>query len=185
MMTARNTTKARLLQDIIRNSQGHLVTIPSSRVSLKLSLWTDLWEWGKILSLLPAQIVKQMWVNLMLKTIRILLPYFIQITTSVEVETGTVAWLAAGIICFVGCWCCAPIPLCMDSLKVRWPFFYFLNSCIFFRTLCIGVQIVMPLSDDIKLDSNSKCKCHLMPVLCRINFVLRLDFWLRLELTIC
>ena len=47
------------------------------------------------------------------------LPYFIQITTSVEVETGTIAWIAAGIICVFGCWCCCCIPLCMDSLKVN------------------------------------------------------------------
>ena len=41
------------------------------------------------------------------------------ITTSVETETGIVAWIAAGLLCAFGCWCCAPIPLCMDNMQVN------------------------------------------------------------------
>merc|ERR1712080_57126 len=39
------------------------------------------------------------------------------ITTATTVETGVMAWVAAGLMCAVGLWCCAPIPLVMDSLK--------------------------------------------------------------------
>ena len=42
-----------------------------------------------------------------------------QITTSVAVETGTVAWISAGILCAIGLCLCAPIPLCLGSMKVR------------------------------------------------------------------
>ena len=37
----------------------------------------------------------------------------------VEVETGIIAWIAAGAMCAVGLWCCCCIPLCMDSLEVN------------------------------------------------------------------
>merc|ERR1719309_1366714 len=39
------------------------------------------------------------------------------ITTATTDEVGVVAWIAAGVLCAFVCWCCAPIPLCMDSLK--------------------------------------------------------------------
>ena len=42
-----------------------------------------------------------------------------QITTSVAIETGTVAWISAGILCAIGLCLCAPIPLCLGSMKVR------------------------------------------------------------------
>merc|ERR1712154_449488 len=39
------------------------------------------------------------------------------ITTSTNSETGTIALLTAGLLCFFGCWCCAWVPFCMDSMK--------------------------------------------------------------------
>lgn len=39
------------------------------------------------------------------------------ITTSVAIETGTVAWISAGILCAIGLCLCAPIPLCLGSMK--------------------------------------------------------------------
>jgi len=40
------------------------------------------------------------------------------ITTSLTYENGTITWLAAGGLCFIGCWLgCCLIPLCVDSLK--------------------------------------------------------------------
>merc|ERR1712154_70629 len=39
------------------------------------------------------------------------------ITTSTTSETGTVAWISAGVLCAVGFWCCFWIPLTMDKLK--------------------------------------------------------------------
>merc|ERR1712130_777466 len=46
------------------------------------------------------------------------------ITTETKSEVGIIAWIAAGSLCGMGfcgilCWFCAPIPLCMDSLKVE------------------------------------------------------------------
>ena len=45
--------------------------------------------------------------------------HYWQITTSVAIETGTVAWISAGILCAIGLCLCAPIPLCLGSMKVR------------------------------------------------------------------
>jgi len=42
-----------------------------------------------------------------------------QVTTATYEEVGVFAWIAAGVMCAVGLWCCMCIPLCMDSLKVR------------------------------------------------------------------
>merc|ERR1712110_583634 len=44
------------------------------------------------------------------------------VTTEVTTEIGVVAWIAAGSCCFAGlfgllCFICAPIPLCMPSLR--------------------------------------------------------------------
>eukprot|EP00090_Calanus_glacialis_P024266 TRINITY_DN37690_c0_g1_i1.p1 TRINITY_DN37690_c0_g1~~TRINITY_DN37690_c0_g1_i1.p1 ORF type:complete len:131 (+),score=37.67 TRINITY_DN37690_c0_g1_i1:32-394(+) len=39
------------------------------------------------------------------------------ITTSTSSETGTIAWISAGVLCVIGFWCCFWIPLTMDSLK--------------------------------------------------------------------
>jgi len=39
------------------------------------------------------------------------------ITTATTEEIGVMAWVAAGVLCAFVCWPCAPIPLCMDSLK--------------------------------------------------------------------
>eukprot|EP00092_Neocalanus_flemingeri_P031079 GFUD01033759.1.p1 GENE.GFUD01033759.1~~GFUD01033759.1.p1 ORF type:complete len:165 (-),score=44.42 GFUD01033759.1:138-602(-) len=39
------------------------------------------------------------------------------ITTSTSSETGTVAWISAGVLCLMGCVCCFWIPLTMGSLK--------------------------------------------------------------------
>merc|ERR1712080_391756 len=39
------------------------------------------------------------------------------ITTDTREEIGIVAWIAAGVMCVTGLWCCAPIPLFVDSLK--------------------------------------------------------------------
>eukprot|EP00090_Calanus_glacialis_P020455 TRINITY_DN31499_c0_g1_i1.p1 TRINITY_DN31499_c0_g1~~TRINITY_DN31499_c0_g1_i1.p1 ORF type:complete len:131 (+),score=34.62 TRINITY_DN31499_c0_g1_i1:80-472(+) len=38
-------------------------------------------------------------------------------TTSTTTETGVMAWVVAGLLCALGLWCCAPIPLCTDSLQ--------------------------------------------------------------------
>eukprot|EP00092_Neocalanus_flemingeri_P092864 GFUD01117946.1.p1 GENE.GFUD01117946.1~~GFUD01117946.1.p1 ORF type:complete len:148 (+),score=38.60 GFUD01117946.1:210-653(+) len=38
-------------------------------------------------------------------------------TTSTTSETGVMAWIMAAVLCAVGLWCCAPIPLCTDSLQ--------------------------------------------------------------------
>ena len=42
----------------------------------------------------------------------------LQVTSAVRLETGTFAWLAAGLLCMLGLGCCACVPLCLDSLKV-------------------------------------------------------------------
>merc|ERR1719315_417778 len=39
------------------------------------------------------------------------------ITTSTSSETGVIAWVSAGVLCLIGCWCCFWIPLGMNSLK--------------------------------------------------------------------
>merc|ERR1719430_355100 len=39
------------------------------------------------------------------------------ITTTTTEEIGVMAWIAAAVLCAFVCWPCAPIPLCMDSLK--------------------------------------------------------------------
>ena len=36
-------------------------------------------------------------------------------TTNVEDKNGAMAWMACCCLCILGFWCCAPIPLCMDS----------------------------------------------------------------------
>jgi len=41
-----------------------------------------------------------------------------QVTTATIEDIGVIAWIAAGVMCAVGLWCCMCIPLCMDSLKV-------------------------------------------------------------------
>jgi len=41
-----------------------------------------------------------------------------EVTTTTTEETGVMAYIVAGLLCFVGCFCgCCLIPLCMDSLK--------------------------------------------------------------------
>jgi len=41
-----------------------------------------------------------------------------EVTTTTIEETGVMAYVAAGIICVLGCWCgCCLIPFCMDSMK--------------------------------------------------------------------
>merc|ERR1712243_375612 len=40
-----------------------------------------------------------------------------QVTTATYEEVGVFAWIAAGVMCAVGLWCCMCIPLCMDNLK--------------------------------------------------------------------
>merc|ERR1719397_124752 len=39
------------------------------------------------------------------------------ITTTTVSETGTMAYVMAGLMCAVGFWCCFCLPLAMDSLK--------------------------------------------------------------------
>ena len=41
----------------------------------------------------------------------------VQMTTITTTETGVMAWVLAGLMCAVGMWLCAPIPLCVDSLQ--------------------------------------------------------------------
>ncbi|XP_046823257.1 lipopolysaccharide-induced tumor necrosis factor-alpha factor homolog [Vespa crabro] len=41
------------------------------------------------------------------------------ISTCVESESNTKTHLFALLLCLVGCWCCAPIPYCMDSCLVQ------------------------------------------------------------------
>ncbi|KAI8895133.1 LITAF-like zinc ribbon domain-containing protein [Globomyces pollinis-pini] len=38
-------------------------------------------------------------------------------TTVTQKDLGFAAWLVAGGLCFLGCICCAPVALCVDSLK--------------------------------------------------------------------
>jgi lipopolysaccharide-induced tumor necrosis factor-alpha factor len=40
-----------------------------------------------------------------------------QVTTATVEDVGIIAWVAAGVMCAIGLWCCMCIPLCMDSLK--------------------------------------------------------------------
>merc|ERR1712055_359311 len=41
-----------------------------------------------------------------------------EVTSKITEEPGVIAYVAAGIICLVGCWCgCCLIPLNMDSMK--------------------------------------------------------------------
>lgn len=40
-----------------------------------------------------------------------------QIRTQTESEPGPLAWIIAGVLCVVGCWMCACIPCCIDSLN--------------------------------------------------------------------
>merc|ERR1711990_402000 len=40
-----------------------------------------------------------------------------QVTSATVEDVGVFAWIAAGVMCAVGLWCCMCIPLCMDSLK--------------------------------------------------------------------
>ncbi|XP_071100087.1 lipopolysaccharide-induced tumor necrosis factor-alpha factor homolog [Haliotis cracherodii] len=41
-----------------------------------------------------------------------------QVVSSTYYETGSLTWLAAGIICIVGCWAgCCLIPFCVDGTK--------------------------------------------------------------------
>lgn len=39
------------------------------------------------------------------------------ITTSLNYTEGTMVWLLAGVLCFVGCWPCCLIPFCVDDCK--------------------------------------------------------------------
>lgn len=41
-----------------------------------------------------------------------------EVTSGITSEPGVVAWIAAGVICFVGGFCgCCLIPFCIDSMK--------------------------------------------------------------------
>jgi len=40
-----------------------------------------------------------------------------QVTTATFEEVGVIAWIASGVMCALGLWCCMCIPLCMDNLK--------------------------------------------------------------------
>ena len=44
--------------------------------------------------------------------------FTVQITTVVTTETGAVAWISAGVLCFVSCCCLAWIPLLLPNLRV-------------------------------------------------------------------
>jgi lipopolysaccharide-induced tumor necrosis factor-alpha factor len=39
------------------------------------------------------------------------------VTTSITSEPGAFAWIFGALLCFVGAWCCACIPCCVDGLK--------------------------------------------------------------------
>jgi lipopolysaccharide-induced tumor necrosis factor-alpha factor len=40
-----------------------------------------------------------------------------QIQTSTKSEAGPLAWIIGGVLCFMGLWCCACIPCCIDDLN--------------------------------------------------------------------
>lgn len=40
-----------------------------------------------------------------------------QVTTNVETSPGVMAWLLCAGLLFVGCWPCACLPFCMDSMQ--------------------------------------------------------------------
>jgi len=40
-----------------------------------------------------------------------------QVVTKTESDTSATAWILAGVLCFVGLWCCAPLPLFSESMK--------------------------------------------------------------------
>jgi len=40
-----------------------------------------------------------------------------QVQTSIRSEPGPLAWIIGGVLCFVGFWCCACIPCCIDDLN--------------------------------------------------------------------
>lgn len=39
------------------------------------------------------------------------------IQTAIKSEPGVLAWIIGGVLCFVGLWCCACIPCCIDDLN--------------------------------------------------------------------
>ena len=57
-----------------------------------------------------------------------------QIVTMTSSETSVTAWVLAGLLCAVGLWCCAPLPLCR-SMTQLFKYFY-LNVEIFSATEC-------------------------------------------------
>merc|ERR1719203_15094 len=40
-----------------------------------------------------------------------------QVTTTIESEPSAITWIACGLLCFAGLWCCSCVPFCIDSLK--------------------------------------------------------------------
>ena len=52
-----------------------------------------------------------------------------------RLETGTFAWLAAGLLCMLGLGCCACVPLCLDSLKVN------LYCTVLYCTVMYGLHV--------------------------------------------